>query len=48
MLIDGFILGGGEKAKASHVSRNKMLPRDRITNLLDLKYDISVSYFIYQ
>ncbi|XP_065652265.1 methylcrotonoyl-CoA carboxylase beta chain, mitochondrial isoform X2 [Hydra vulgaris] len=28
--------GGGEKARASHIMRKKMLPRDRITTLLDL------------
>lgn len=27
--------GGGEKARARHESRGKLLPRDRITNLLD-------------
>lgn len=28
-------LGGGEKARERHISRGKMLPRDRIDNLLD-------------
>ncbi len=28
-------LGGGEKARARHVGRGKMLPRERIANLLD-------------
>ncbi len=27
--------GGGEKARARHASRGKMLPRDRVANLLD-------------
>ncbi len=27
--------GGGEKSRARHLSRGKMLPRDRVTNLLD-------------
>ncbi|MEM7744902.1 MAG: carboxyl transferase domain-containing protein, partial [Pseudomonadota bacterium] len=27
--------GGGERARARHVSRGKMLPRDRVENLLD-------------
>ncbi len=27
--------GGGEKSGASHVSRGKMLPRERVANLLD-------------
>ncbi|MFY0692060.1 MAG: methylcrotonoyl-CoA carboxylase [Paracoccaceae bacterium] len=27
--------GGGEKARGRHVSRGKMLPRDRVANLLD-------------
>ncbi len=28
-------LGGGEKSRARHVGRGKMLPRDRVANLLD-------------
>ncbi|ATX66342.1 carboxyl transferase domain-containing protein [Roseinatronobacter bogoriensis] len=28
-------MGGGEKARDRHVSRGKMLPRDRVANLLD-------------
>ncbi|WP_298675946.1 carboxyl transferase domain-containing protein [uncultured Lentibacter sp.] len=28
-------LGGGERARTRHVSRGKMLPRDRVANLLD-------------
>ena len=28
-------LGGGEKARARHVARGKMLPRDRVAALLD-------------
>jgi len=28
-------LGGGEKARQLHLSRNKMLPRDRVNTLLD-------------
>mgnify|MGYP006237512367 FL=1 len=28
--------GGGEKARARHTARGKMLPRDRVANLLDL------------
>jgi len=28
-------LGGGEKARARHIARGKMLPRDRVANLLD-------------
>ncbi|MCW1955449.1 MAG: methylcrotonoyl-CoA carboxylase [Roseobacter sp.] len=28
-------LGGGERARERHVSRGKMLPRDRVANLLD-------------
>ncbi len=28
-------LGGGEKSRARHISRGKMLPRDRVANLLD-------------
>ena len=27
--------GGGDKARARHISRGKMLPRDRVANLLD-------------
>ena len=29
------ILGGNESARNKHTSRGKMLPRDRVTNLLD-------------
>jgi len=29
------IPGGGEKARQLHLSRKKMLPRDRVNNLLD-------------
>jgi len=28
-------LGGGEKARKKHLDRDKLLPRDRITALLD-------------
>jgi 3-methylcrotonyl-CoA carboxylase beta subunit len=28
-------LGGGDRPRARHVSRGKMLPRDRVANLLD-------------
>jgi len=28
-------LGGGERSRARHISRGKMLPRDRVANLLD-------------
>ncbi len=28
-------MGGGEKSRARHLSRGKMLPRDRVANLLD-------------
>lgn len=28
--------GGGEKSRARHISRGKMLPRDRVANLLDV------------
>ncbi|MDP5347442.1 MAG: methylcrotonoyl-CoA carboxylase, partial [Paracoccaceae bacterium] len=27
--------GGGDKARARHLERGKMLPRDRVANLLD-------------
>ena len=29
------ITGGGEKARARHISRGKLLPRERIDNLID-------------
>ncbi len=29
-------LGGGEKSRERHISRGKMLPRDRVANLLDV------------
>ncbi|MBV1927221.1 MAG: methylcrotonoyl-CoA carboxylase [Rhodobacteraceae bacterium] len=32
---DAATLGGGEGSRARHVSRGKMLPRDRVANLLD-------------
>ena len=32
---DAAELGGGEKSRARHVSRGKMLPRERVANLLD-------------
>ena len=34
-LVDQAILGGGQKAIERHRSRGKMLPRDRVTALLD-------------
>ena len=34
-LVSQAILGGGQKANDRHKSRGKMLPRDRITALLD-------------
>lgn len=34
-LVQNISKGGGEKAVQRHVSRNKMLPRDRINGLLD-------------
>ncbi|ESO83175.1 hypothetical protein LOTGIDRAFT_197533 [Lottia gigantea] len=33
--VSKVLQGGGEKARDRHVSRGKMLPRDRINNLLD-------------
>ncbi|KAH3842372.1 hypothetical protein DPMN_115868 [Dreissena polymorpha] len=33
--ISTIVQGGGEKARQRHVSRNKLLPRDRINRLLD-------------
>ena len=41
-LVDGLnaqiakaALGGGEAARAKHTARGKLLPRDRVANLLD-------------
>lgn len=34
-LIIFFIAGGGEKARARHISRGKLLPRERVDNLID-------------
>jgi len=31
-----YLPGGGEKAKQRHLSRNKLLPRDRISSVLDI------------
>ncbi len=33
--VDGAMAGGGEAAKARHLARGKLLPRDRIARLLD-------------
>ncbi len=33
--IDKIFEGGGEAARAKHVARGKLLPRERVTNLLD-------------
>ncbi|MCL6415281.1 methylcrotonoyl-CoA carboxylase [Aestuariirhabdus sp. Z084] len=33
--LDGVKLGGGEKARDRHLSRGKLLPRDRVQGLLD-------------
>lgn len=33
--VEKIKLGGGEKARAKHVARNKLLPRDRVRQLLD-------------
>lgn len=30
-----FITGGGEKARARHISRGKLLPRERVDSLID-------------
>ncbi|HLS81212.1 MAG TPA: carboxyl transferase domain-containing protein [Steroidobacter sp.] len=34
--VGRIMLGGGEKARARHVSRGKLLPRERISQLLDV------------
>ncbi|NOX40123.1 MAG: methylcrotonoyl-CoA carboxylase [Alphaproteobacteria bacterium] len=34
--VDLAALGGGEKPRARHLARGKMLPRDRVANLLDI------------
>ena len=33
--VAGIALGGGERARERHISRDKLLPRDRIRTLLD-------------
>lgn len=33
--LNGILLGGGEKSRERHLSRGKLLPRDRVTALLD-------------
>ena len=35
------LIGGGAKARAKHLARGKMLPRDRVTNLLDAASGLS-------
>ena len=34
--VTGVMLGGGEQARARHVGRGKLLPRDRLTQLTDV------------
>ncbi len=46
-------MGGGEKARERHTSRNKLLPRDRITRLLDpgspfLEFSQLAAYSVYE
>ena len=38
--ISLFELGGGKQARDRHLSKNKLLPRDRINALLDPGYSI--------
>jgi len=33
--VEKIVEGGGQKARDRHVSRGKLLPRERINNLLD-------------
>lgn len=33
--VDKIVQGGGEKARLRHLSKGKLLPRDRINNLID-------------
>jgi len=33
--VSNIVLGGGEEARAKHVARNKLLPRERVSKLLD-------------
>jgi 3-methylcrotonyl-CoA carboxylase beta subunit len=33
--LDGVVAGGGERARERHISRGKLLPRDRVDRLLD-------------
>ncbi len=39
-VVDTVIQGGGEKAIKRHLSRGKLLPRDRVDKLLDPGYDV--------
>ncbi len=34
-LVEGIKLGGGEAARTKHLSRGKLLPRDRVRCLID-------------
>jgi 3-methylcrotonyl-CoA carboxylase beta subunit len=52
-LIEGIKLGGGEAARARHLSRGKLLPRDRIRCLIDagapfLEFSQLAAYDVYE
>src|SRR5687768_12474015 len=51
-LVEGIKLGGGEAARAKHLSRGKLLPRDRIRCLIDagapfLEFSQLAAYDVY-
>src|ERR1700741_3013264 len=51
-LVEGIKLGGGEAARARHLSRGKLLPRDRIRCLIDpgapfLEFSQLAAYDVY-
>jgi len=52
-LVEGIKLGGGESARAKHLSRGKLLPRDRIRCLIDagapfLEFSQLAAYDVYE
>ena len=51
-LVEGIKLGGGESARAKHLARGKLLPRDRIRCLIDpgapfLEFSQLAAYDVY-
>jgi 3-methylcrotonyl-CoA carboxylase beta subunit len=45
--VEKIKLGGGERARARHLQRNKLLPRDRIDGLIDPGLSLNHMIYIY-